>query len=613
MNLLMHEKTSPSKLFWQLLRGSRRFYFIALIFMIITMLCNFLLPQIIRYVVDEIIGSVGTTNIPLIGPVIAWMGGADYLRVNLFLVGILVVAVALVGGLCQFISRRSLAIGAEGMIRRLRMKLFDHIQRLPFEWHIGVKTGDIIQRSTSDVDVVRNFAASQMIEMVNTILLVTFAYVLLFPINFVMSIASLVFLPIAFFHSFLFLSRISSRFLKADEAEGELMAIAQENFTGVRVVRAFGRERFEVDRFERQNYYFANLWMRLGETLSTFWGLGDLVAGLQMIVICAVGVHQAAAGNITVGGFIVFLTYNSMIIWPVRGLGRILSEAGMTKVSLGRIADILDAKPEIEPENALQIPVDGDIEFDNVSFSHGERQVLHNVSFKVEKGTTLGIIGETGSGKSTIANLLCRLYDLKEGEGEIRIGGVNINDYDRRALRRGIGIVMQEPFLFSRTIGENIAALSGDYTLEDIRKAADTACVDDDVMDFEHGYDTVVGERGVTLSGGQKQRVAIARAILREPPVVIFDDSLSAVDTETDTKIRAALSRRRAGVATIIIAHRVTSISSADKIIVMENGCILEMGAPSELMAKENGIYRRIHDMQESLGDEIPAEGGGEA
>ena len=282
----------------------------------------------------------------------------------------------------------------------------------------------------------------------------------------------------------------------------------------------------------------------------------------------------------------------------------------MTKVALGRICEILDAKPETEPENALEIPVDGDIEFKNVSFSYGERQVLRDISFSVEKGTTLGILGETGSGKSTIANLLCRLYDLTDGEGEITVGGVNINDYNRHSLRRGVGIVMQEPFLFSRTIRENIAALSPDYSLEDVRAAAATACVDDDVMSFEHGYDTIVGERGVTLSGGQKQRVAIARAILREPPVIIFDDSLSAVDTETDTKIRAALSRRRAGVATIIISHRVTSLSRADKIIVMENGCILEMGTPEELMKKENGVYRRIHDMQESLGDEVPVEGG---
>jgi ATP-binding cassette subfamily B protein len=250
------------------------------------------------------------------------------------------------------------------------------------------------------------------------------------------------------------------------------------------------------------------------------------------------------------------------------------------------------------------VPIDGDVVFDHVSFSYDGQPVLKDVSFSVEQGMTLGILGATGSGKTTIAHLLCRLYDLDEGQGEIRIGGVNINRYKRSWIRGNVGIVLQEPFLYSRTLRENIASLSRDYTLDQIKEAAAISQVHDAIERFSSGYDTVVGERGVTLSGGQKQRVAIARTILKEPPIMIFDDSLSAVDTETDAHIRAALRDRTEGVTTLIIAHRITSVSGADRILVMEDGKIAEMGTPSELMAL-GGIYRRIRDMQQSVEDEF--------
>jgi ATP-binding cassette subfamily B protein len=252
----------------------------------------------------------------------------------------------------------------------------------------------------------------------------------------------------------------------------------------------------------------------------------------------------------------------------------------------------------------LETAIKGDVEFDGVSFSYGDTPVLRDVSFSAGRGMTLGILGATGSGKTTIAHLLCRLYDLEDGCGEIRVDGININRYNRRWLRRNIGIVLQEPFLYSRTIGENIASISSDRPLEDIREAAAIAQIDDTIMKFSQGYDTIVGERGVTLSGGQRQRVAIARAVLNSPPIMIFDDSLSSVDSETDAKIRAALARRVKGSTTIIISHRMTSLSGADLVIVMEGGRIAEMGAPADLL-RQNGIYRRISDMQRIVEDEI--------
>jgi ATP-binding cassette subfamily B protein len=475
---------------------------------------------------------------------------------------------------------------------------------LPYKWHIEVQTGDIIQRCTSDVEIVRSFVSAHIIEIARAIVLVVFAYGILFRIDAALSLVSFAFLPLIFLYSFIFLRKSAHRFLQADEAEGQLLAIAQENFTGVRVVRAFGRESHEVDKFGRQNEIFSNLWVKLGKMLSTFWGFGDFITGMQMIAICAFGAGRAASGNITVGEFIVFLTYNSMIIWPVRGLGRVLSEAGKAAVSLGRLVEILDAQPEADPPGALETSISGDIEFDGVSFSYGDAPVLRDVTFSLRRGMTLGVLGTTGSGKTTAAHLLCRLYDLEDGCGEIRVDGININRYNRRWLRKNIGMVMQEPFLYSRTIGENIASLSPGHSSEEIREAAAVAQIDDTIMKFSQGYDTIVGERGVTLSGGQRQRAAIARAILNSPPIMIFDDSLSSVDSETDAKIRAALARRVKGATTVIISHRMTSLSGADLVIVMEGGRIAEMGAPADLL-KRNGIYRRISDMQRIVEGEI--------
>jgi ATP-binding cassette subfamily B protein len=511
---------------------------------------------------------------------------------------------AALGGLCGFLWHRSVAVGSEKMIKNLRDSLYSHIQRLPYEWHSGVQTGDIIQRCTSDVGIVRLFVATQITEIVRSVALVVFAYSMLFPMNVTMTALSFAFLPVILFYSLIFLRKASERFLAADEAEGKLLSIAQENFTGVRVVRAFGRERFELDKFSAQNGYFADLWMRLGRLLSTYWGFGDMLVGLQTIAICVAGAWQASLGEITVGEFMVFLSYNGMIIWPIRGLGRVLSDASKAGVSLKRLREILDAPLETDGDGAKDddAPLRGDIAFDHVSFAYGDTPVLKDISFTIKEGTTVGIIGHAGSGKSTIAQLLCRLYDLKEGCGSISVGGADIRTLRRSRLRRNIGIVMQEPFLYSRTIRENIASLR-EAPLERVKEAASLAKADEAIESFAEGYETVVGERGVTLSGGQKQRVAIARAVLSRPPIMIFDDSLSAVDAETDARIREGISALMGSSTIIVIAHRITSVSRADHIIVMEDGRVAEAGTVRELL-KLGGIYKRIYDLQSFAGDE---------
>lgn len=594
------QKSGRFGLLWNISRGSRVLYLIAAAFMAMSIFASYVLPQIIMFVVDCIVGGLPMTQPAFVQDMVARLGGVGYFRAHIPLVAVLMLAVAALGGLANFVRGRMLAMSSEGTIKRLRDKLYAHIQSLPYEWHVKIQTGDIIQRCTSDVDVVRNFIANQLIEIVRTLLLVVFAYSILFPMNFNMALASLVFLPVILSYSFIFLRMVAHRYLQADEAEGLLLSIAQENLTGVRVVRAFGREKREVDRFREQNNLFSNLWMNLGQLLSVFWGMGDLITGLQMVTICVVGAFEAAKGNLSAGGFIVFLTYNSMTIWPVRGLGRTLSEASKTSVSLGRLQEILNTPPEADEPGALEIPIRGKIEFKNVSFAYDNQTVLKNISFTLEQGETLGVLGGTGSGKTTLAHLLCRLYDLPEHSGEITIDGVNIRQYKRKWLRQHVGIVLQEPFLYSRSIRDNIAALSPCHSGAEIRQAARISCVDEAIEQFSSGYDTVVGERGVTLSGGQKQRVAIARTILKDCPITIFDDSLSAVDTETDAKIRFALSKRTSSATTIIIAHRITSLCRADKVIVLENGHILEQGDHESLLA-QNGVYRRVYDMQESL------------
>lgn len=604
----MHEpkKSGRLALLWQFSRGGRLLYLGSIIAMIISILSSYLVPQIIRFTVDSVVGGVPMSQPMFIQNLVNKFGGVEYLRGNMLILGGVTLAVAATGGFMNFLRGRWVAMSSEGLIKRLRDKLYSHIQILPYSWHVKIQTGDIIQRCTSDVDVVRNFIQNQLPEMVRTILLVGIAYGILFSMNVPMSLASFLFLPVMFAYSFVFLFKISHRFLHADEAEGQLLSVAQENLTGVRVVRAFGRERFEVDRFQKESENFSQLWVKLGNLLGFFWGASDLLTSFQMLTICVVGVYQAINGNLTVGEFIVFLSYNSMTIWPVRGLGRILSEASKTSVSMGRLREILDTPEEADAPDAAEIPVTGDIVYDNVSFSYDSIPVLENISFTVKKGTTLGILGGTGSGKTTLAHLLCRLYDLEPDCGSISVGGTDITKFKRRWLRKNIGIVLQEPFLFSRTIKENISSLSSMHSLDEVRHAAEISCVDDSIDGFSQGYDTIVGERGVTLSGGQKQRVAIARAIINDPPIMIFDDSLSAVDTETDTRIRQALQERTNGTTTIIIAHRITSISKADKIMVIDNGRMLEMGTHGELLAK-NGVYRRVYDLQSSV-DEINEE-----
>ena len=516
----------------------------------------------------------------------------------------LAAAIALLQFGVSYIQDSRLPMGSERFVKSLRDALYSRIQRLPYSWHVQNSTGDIIQRCISDVEIVRAFVMDQLLELLGTLFMIVTCVVIMFTMNVKMALLATAFVPVIVGYSVLFFRHMSGRYEKADEAEGALSAVVQENLTGVRVVRAFGREKTELDKFREKNNRYTDLWLRLGDWMSAFYTLGDMMSILQVFAIVVLGVHLCVAGEVSLGVYLAFVSYTRELTLPVRRLGRTISEMSKANVSIDRLLYILESEEERSTETPAQADLHGEIRFEHVSFAYEEKQVLRDVSFSIPGGKTLGVFGGTGSGKSTIALLLARLYD--PDTGRITIGGVDTKDMDLGELRRGVGVVLQEPFLFSRTLAENIAITREDATREDVERAAQDACLDASVGEFVNGYETIVGERGVTLSGGQKQRTAIARTLLSGAPVMVFDDALSAVDAKTDEAIRTRLRTAAGGATLVLIAHRVATLMQADRIIVLEDGRIVESGTPDELLA-QGGVFARAAAMQAAMGEEAQA------
>ena len=587
---------------WRMIRcfltGHIKWFARVIIWSMLATILGSLTPQIIRFTVDSVVGDKPFALPAFLGDPLTRLGGQAFLRAHLYIIFAAIVLTALANALCTYCSRVDTTRGSEGFVKTMRDKLFAHIGRLPYSWHVQNQTGDIIQRCTSDVEVVKDFVSGQLLEVFRTSFLVIWALIMMFSMNVRLSLIAMIFIPIVLLYSAIFYRKIGKKFRVADEAEGELSNIAQENLTGVRVVRAFGKEAAEIDKFKTQNHTYSNLWIKLGYLLGSYWGLGDLITGLQVMVVLVAGTVMAVNGNLTVGELLAFISYNSTLIWPIRSLGRTLSEMSKAGVSVDRLAYIWEAEEETDAADAEKPEVHGALTFEHVSFRYPDGSaVLHDLNFTVPAGKTYAVLGATGSGKSTLMHLLVRLYELPPESGRILLDGHDIAKIDRHYLREHVGIVLQEPFLYSRTIAENIAIKFPNADREKIRTAARIAAVDEAIEEFTDGYETVVGERGVTLSGGQKQRVAMARMLMQNASVMIFDDSLSAVDAETDEKIRNALLSMPTKATKLIISHRVTTLMQADCIVVLEKGKIAEMGSHKELLA-ENGIYKRIYDIQ---------------
>jgi len=564
---------------------------------------NLTVPLITRYTVDTLISGQASDLPQFVLHAIDGLGGEEWLRQNLWACGVAIIVIVGLMGIFMFFRGRSIVTVSEDVALRLRERLYDHIQKLPYEYHVKAQTGDLIQRCTSDVNTVRQFMASRVIELVRMVFTLSIALFFMFSLHVQLAFVSVAVVPFIIVFSIKYYKRISDIFHDVDVKEGELHTVLQENLSGVRVVRAFGCEKYEIDKFEVKNDEFKKLTIKWLNMQAVFWSVANTLTLLQYGLIVVSAVYLNYIGYVSVGTFIAFVTYANMFLWPVRNLGRILSDFGRSRVALGRIDEVLNEEQDQENETGLTPSLQGDIIFDNVHFGFTkDNEVLKGMSFHVKRGQTVALLGATGVGKSTIMHLMLRLYEPQNGV--ITINGYPINEISKNWLRQRIGIVLQETFLYSKTVFENLRMADENLEMDEAKLATKTASVHRDIKKFERNYDTLVGEKGVTLSGGQKQRLAIARTIIKDCDVLIFDDSLSAVDTETDAQIRQALKERGEGVTTFIISQRITTLMDADVILVMENGIIADQGTHAELASRE-GLYSKIWNIQTAMEDEF--------
>lgn len=583
------------KILFNLMSPSKKYLLLMLIMTTVVVFTSLVNPIILGFVLDNVVADQPITN-PIISVIVSIFGGIENFKQNIWLAGVVVLLFASFDAVAQFLRGKSNGITSETVSRNIRNKLFDHIQYLPYSYHQQSQTGDLIQRVTSDVDTIRRFLANQISEFTFGVLTIIIAGFILFSIHTQLALLSLISIPVLILYAYFFFKSMQVAFKASDESEAYLTTVLQENVDGTRVVKAFNRESYELEKFTKANYDHHDKTVHMIKLLGQYWGISDLIVLVQSLITMLFGLYFAHQKLITVGEFIIFVSYISFILYPIRQLGRILSDFGKVSVSMDRLLEILNTEIE-NVEIGLTPEIKGNIVFDEVSFHYddGDNDVLMDLSFDIKQGQTIAIMGPTGSGKSSLVHLLTKLYDYK---GHIYLDGVELRDIQARYLRQHVGLVLQEPFLFSKSIYENIRLANPSADMSKVSWAARIASVDQVITEFDQGYDTMVGEKGVTLSGGQKQRIAIARVIINECPILIFDDSLSAVDAQTDANIRKELSDLPHEATTIIITHRVNSAMNADKIIVLDQGRIIQEGSHDELI-NQSGLYHEIYKIQE--------------
>lgn len=536
--------------------------------------------------------------------IIRLMGGADFVRERLWLPALLMLLLTVIAGGFSYLKGRFTAEASEGIVRRLKDRLYDHLQHLPASYHDRAETGDLIQRCTSDVETLRLAISTQVVDVSNAVLLILTALPIMVMLDGRMTLASFALVVPIFLFGYIYMGKVKHLFNEVAEAEGQVTRVVQENLTGLRVVRAFARQDYEIAKFAVPNQQYRDTNLRLLRVMGWYWSTSDLIVIAQQGIVLFIGAHFISQGTLTVGTLFAFIMFLNMLLWPVRQMGRTLTDLGKSAVALTRVGEILDVPEESIPERpATPGNPAGKIEVTDLTFGHGEATpAINGISFTVEPGETLAIIGPSGSGKSTIMHLLLRLYDY--GSGSIRFDGCELRDLDRQWVRSQFSVVMQEPFLFSKTIAENIRLGRHGAVSDEISEAARLADIHDTISGFPSGYATLVGERGITLSGGQRQRVALARALLQDTPVLLLDDALSAVDAETEATILEALRSRHGRRTTLVIAHRLSTLAYADKVIVLDGGRIIQHGTHAELAAQD-GLYRRLWAIQNSLESEM--------
>ena len=618
------------------MHGQRLRYGAAIAALLLATVFNYLVPLVGAVTIDCAVA--GKTVAAALGrplrALLALLGGPENLRGHLWLAPVAMVVLTALGGIFAYFKGRHAAIASDDIARRLKNDLYDHLNHLPAAYHDQADTGDLVQRCTSDVETLRLFLAVQVMELANAALLVAVALPLMLALSPRMTAISFALIGPLVLYGYIYFGQVKHIFKAVDEAESALTAVIQENLTGIRVVRAFARQDHERAKFAGPNATYRDRNLRLLRLMAWYWSLSDLAALSQLGLTLLVGAHWITTGDLSVGVLFAFLAYLGTMLWPVRQMGRILTEVGKTAVALKRLREILDqpreadtagapgANEELKSEKgrATSVPnasgpvllnLAGAIMVRDLHFAHATapvsagRGALNGLSFDVAAGETLAILGPSGAGKSTLIHLLLRLYDYSAGS--IRLDGVELSRLPRQWVRGQIGTVMQEPFLFSKTLRDNIRLGRADAPEHEVAEAARAACIHDTIVGFEGGYDTLIGERGITLSGGQRQRVAIARAILKNPAILILDDALSAVDSETEALIIDALKARRGRATTLVIAHRLSTLAHADRVIVLDHGRIIQTGSPAELSRVE-GLYRRLWQIQTSLAAEFSQE-----